>query len=72
MFLLVAVPHYLFELTGWLGAAMVVHHVNAYLVVPSMTSYLVGLSVAQNKFNSLKFDKEEWPRSRRNLIPFLF
>ena len=46
--------------------------VNAYLIVLPMTSYLTGLSVAQNKFNRLKFDEEELPRSRRNLIPFLF
>ena len=72
MFSLVAAPHYLFELAGWLGAATVVHHVNAYLVVLSMTSYLAGRSVAQNEFNRLKFDEGEWPRSRRNLVPFLF
>lgn len=72
MFSLVAAPHYLFELVGWLGVALVVDHVNAYLVVLSMTSYLAGRSVAQNEFNRLKFDEKEWPRSRRNLIPFVF
>ena len=72
LFSLVAAPHYLFELVGWLGVALVVDHVNAYLVVLSMSSYLAGRSVAQNEFNRLKFDEKEWPRSRRNLIPFVF
>jgi len=72
LFKYVAAPHYLFELITWLGVAIVSEHLNVYLIVISMTSYLAGRSVAQNNWNRLKFSKEEWPASRRNLIPFLF
>ena len=72
LFEYVAAPHYLFELITWLGVAIVSEHLNVYLIVISMTSYLAGRSVAQNNWNRLKFSKEEWPASRRNLIPFVF
>lgn len=66
----VATPHYLFELVGWLGIAIVLKHINSYLVFASMSSYLAGRSVAQNEFNRAKF--EDWPNDRKNLIPFIF
>ena len=66
----VATPHYLFELVGWLGIAIVSKHINSYLVFASMSSYLAGRSVAQNEFNRAKF--EDWPSDRKNLIPFIF
>ncbi len=72
LFSYVATPHYFFELIGWLGIAMVSNHLNAYLVVASMSSYLAGRSVAQNEFNKEKFDEKDWPRNRKNLIPFIF
>ena len=71
LFSYVAAPHYLFELIGWLGIAVVSNHLNAYLVFAGMTSYLSGRSVAQNDFNRRKFD-DEWPANRKNLIPFIF
>ncbi|KAL3796414.1 hypothetical protein HJC23_004211 [Cyclotella cryptica] len=72
LFEYVACPHYLFELVGWLGIAIVSHHLNVYLVVASMSSYLGGRSVAQNEFNRKTFDERDWPRSRKNIVPFLF
>jgi hypothetical protein len=66
----VATPHYLFELIGWLGIAIVANHFNIYLVFAGMSSYLAGRSIAQNEFNRAKFD--DWPEERRNLIPFVF
>ncbi|KAL7520786.1 hypothetical protein ACHAWX_005498 [Stephanocyclus meneghinianus] len=72
LFEFVACPHYLFELVGWLGIAIVSHQLNVYLVVASMSSYLGGRSVAQNDFNRKTFDVREWPRSRKNIVPFLF
>ena len=70
LFEYVATPHYLFELVGWLGIAIVSKHINSYLVFASMASYLAGRSVAQNEFNRAKF--EDWPSDRKNLIPFIF
>ena len=68
----VAAPHYLFELIGWLGIAIASNHLNVYLVFASMSSYLSGRSVAQNDFNRKKFSNDEWPETRKNLIPFVF
>ena len=70
LFSYVATPHYLFELIGWLGIAIVANHLNSYLVFAGMCSYLAGRSVAQNEFNREKFD--DWPAERKNLIPFVF
>jgi len=72
LFDFVAAPHYLFELMAWLGIAMVSQHLNAYLVFFSMTSYLSGRAYSQNEWNMSKFSEEEWPRSRKNIVPFLF
>mmetsp|Transcript_24658 Transcript_24658/g.59462 ORF Transcript_24658/g.59462 Transcript_24658/m.59462 type:complete len:266 (-) Transcript_24658:11-808(-) len=72
LFEYVAAPHYLFELIGWLGIAVVSHHLNAYLVFACMASYLSGRSVAQNDYNRRSFGEKSWPDQRRNLIPFVF
>lgn len=72
MFEFVATPHYLFELIGWLGIAIVSHQLNVYLVVTSMMSYLGGRSVAQNEFNRKTFGEKDWPSSRKNMVPFMF
>jgi len=68
----VATPHYLFELIGWLGIAIVSHHINVYLTFAGMCSYLGGRSVAQNEFNRRNFDEKEWPIERKNMVPFIF
>merc|ERR1712232_755540 len=72
LFDFVAAPHYLFELMGWFGIAVVANHLNAYLTFGSMCSYLAGRAVSQNAWNQKVFSKEEWPSSRKNLIPFVF
>ncbi|KAL7493203.1 hypothetical protein ACHAWT_004499 [Skeletonema menzelii] len=72
MFNYCAAPHYLFELIGWAGVAIVSDHLNVYLAMAGMTSYLAGRSVAQNDFNRTKFKEKDWPRDRKNLVPFVF
>jgi len=72
LFRYVAAPHYLFELLGWLGIAIVSQHGNAYLVVASMGSYLTGRAVAQNAWNRAKFTDQNWPSTRKNIVPFVF
>lgn len=71
LFKYVAAPHYLFELIGWLGMGIACHHANALLIFTSMSSYLGGRSVAQNKWNMEKFPIE-WPSTQKNMIPFIF
>lgn len=72
LFEFVAAPHYLFELIAWWGIGLVAMHWNALLVAATMTSYLGGRSVAQNRWNRQKFGSDGWPASRKNLVPFLF
>jgi very-long-chain enoyl-CoA reductase len=72
LFSYVAAPHYLFELLGWTGIAIVSDHLNVYLLLAGMTSYLAGRSVAQNEFNRKRFNEKDWPTDRKNLIPFVF
>lgn len=71
MFEYVATPHYLFELIGWLGIAIVAWHGNAFLFFMGMCSYLGGRSWAQHDWNKTNFGKE-WPVLRKSLIPFVF
>ena len=66
-----ACPHYGFELVSWLGVAVLALQLNAFLVFCGMASYLGGRSVATSKWYRAKF-KEEYPASRRNMVPFLF
>ena len=47
LFSYIATPHYLFELIGWLGIAIVSNHLNVYLVFAAMSSYLGGRSVTK-------------------------
>ena len=72
LFEYVAAPHYLFELIGWLGIAIVSEQLTAYLVFGGMVSYLSARSLNQNAWNKQKFSDKEWPTSRKNLIPFLY
>lgn len=69
LFSFVAAPHYLFEIIAWLGMALVAQQVNAFLVAASMASYLAGRAKATNNFNMEKFGEEEWPRSRKAILP---
>lgn len=72
LFIYCAAPHYFFELIGWAGVAIVADHLNVYLAMAGMTSYLAGRSVAQNDFNRTRFKEKDWPRDRKNLVPFVF
>lgn len=72
LFAYVAAPHYLFELIGWLGVAIASEQITSYLIFGGMTMYLSARSINQNQWNCNKFSDKEWPRSRRNMIPFIF
>ena len=69
LFKFVATPHYFFELVAWYGIALIAQQGNALLVAMSMTSYLVGRSVATNKWNKINIPGYE---DRKNIIPCLF
>jgi hypothetical protein len=72
LFEYVAAPHYMFELIGWLGIAVASHSLTGYLTFMSMSAYLAARASNNNEWNREKFTENEWPASRRNLVPFLF
>jgi very-long-chain enoyl-CoA reductase len=68
----VAAPHYLFEIICWVGIALVAQQFNAFLEIPSCLVYLGARARNANNLYFDTFSKEEWRRSRKNLIPFLY
>ncbi|EEC47706.1 predicted protein [Phaeodactylum tricornutum CCAP 1055/1] len=72
LFSLVAAPHYMFELVAWLGIACAAQQANAFLTFASMCSYLAGRAYKTNEIYCNQFNEDEWPRSRKNMLPWLF
>jgi len=72
LFSVVATPHYFFELTAWYGLACVSQQLHAFLAAAGMTSYLAGRAVRTNQMYRETFSKEEWPRSKKALVPGIF
>lgn len=72
LFSLVAAPHYLFEITAFLGIAGAAQSTHALLAALGMASYLAGRAVLTNKFYQERFDESQWPSSRKAILPFLF
>lgn len=72
LFRFVAAPHYLFELVAWVGIALASQQLTSYLNLASMTLYLLARSYNQNLWNKTKFSEDDWPSTRKNLIPFIF
>jgi hypothetical protein len=72
LFEYVATPHYLFELIGWVGIAVGSHSLTGYLTFMAMSAYLGARASDSNEWNRKKFTDDEWPASRRNLVPFIF
>ena len=68
----VAAPHYLFEITAFLGIAYASQSLHALLAALGMASYLTGRAVLTNKFYQDTFDKSEWSRDKKAIIPFVF
>jgi len=72
LFSFVAAPHYFFELVAWLGMACVAQQTNAFLTAACMASYLAGRAVKTNEIYQNKFSTEEWPESRKAIVPGIF
>lgn len=70
LFEYVACPHYLFELIGWLGTALVSQHCFALATLGAMTVYLSDRAVGQTEWNRKKLPN--YPGHRKNLLPFIF
>lgn len=72
LFCCVATPHYLFELVSWLGIAFASQQLCAFLEFLSHTGYLMGRAKNANNFYFDRFSEKEWPRTRKNIFPFLY
>lgn len=70
LFRWVACPHYLGEIIGWFGFALVFHHVVAWVVAGAMTLYLAGRA-----HQTLRWYGERMsplPPGWRRLVPFVY
>lgn len=72
LFELVAMPHYFFEVVAWLGVALTSQQLNAFVEVVSHFVYLAKRAHNTNQLYFTTFDEKEWPRSRKNLVPFVY
>ena len=72
LFEMVATPHYFFEVVAWVGIALVAQQFNAYMEIFSVLGYFWIRSKRTNEMYFKTFSKEEWPRSRKNLIPLVY
>jgi maltodextrin utilization protein YvdJ len=59
------------NLIMWLGIACVAQQANAFLVLAGMTSYLLARGKNTNDYYLAEFDKDEWPPTRKAVIPYL-
>lgn len=70
LFRWVACPHYLGEIVGWFGFAMVFHHVAAWVVAATMAVYLAGRAHHTLRWYRARF--EALPAGWRRLVPFVY
>ena len=70
LFDLVTAPHYLMELSAWLGMALMSRHLAAYMVFVWTCSYLLARAMRTHEWYQEKF--KDYPRERRVILPFLF
>jgi very-long-chain enoyl-CoA reductase len=69
LFQLVTCPHYLFEILGFFGFAMIAQTVYALAVATGTAAYLAGRSCATRRWYESKFD--EFPARIKALVPFV-
>lgn len=70
LFRWIACPHYFGEIIGWFGYAILFHHVGAYVILLTMTAYLMGRS-----HNTVKWYRERMdnvPTNWKRLFPFVY
>lgn len=75
LFSLVACPHYLFEITSWLGFALVSRVWGAWSFLALGTGILISYARARHLAYAQEFDGKEgrslYPKARRALVPFV-
>lgn len=69
LFEFVTCPHYLFEIIGFFGFAMISQTVYALAMASATAAYLIGRSFATRRWYESKF--EEFPTTIKALIPYI-
>ncbi|KAL5196810.1 hypothetical protein ABZP36_000322 [Zizania latifolia] len=69
LFGLVTCPHYLFEIVGFFGFAMIAQTVHALAVAAGTAAYLAGRSCATRRWYESKF--EDFPENIKALVPYV-
>lgn len=70
LFGLVICPHYLFEIIGFYGVALIAQTVYSFAFALGTTFYLMGRSSATKKWYLSKF--EDFPKEIKSLVPYIF
>ncbi len=65
----VACPHYLFEIIGWVGIALMSQYLFTWMSMIAMTGYLTVRSLKTLKWYQQKF--ADFPKERKALVPFI-
>jgi len=65
----VTAPHYLMELSAWLGIAFMSRHFAAYLIFAWTCSYLFARAARTHEWYLEKF--ADYPKDRRVIVPFI-
>ncbi|KAL5197080.1 hypothetical protein ABZP36_000592 [Zizania latifolia] len=69
LFGLVTCPHYLFEIVGFFGFAMIAQTVHSLAVAAGTAAYLAGRSCATRRWYESKF--EDFPEHIKALVPYV-
>ncbi|KAF0907951.1 hypothetical protein E2562_022337 [Oryza meyeriana var. granulata] len=69
LFGLVTCPHYLFEIVGFFGFAMIAQTAHAFAIASGSAAYLAGRSCATRRWYESKF--EDFPASIKALVPYV-
>ncbi|MCK6566964.1 MAG: hypothetical protein DCC59_00600 [Chloroflexi bacterium] len=69
LFRYVVCPHYLFEIVGWAGIALLSRHSTTWLNLLAMTSFLVGQGLRALSWYRATF--KDFPKDKKAILPFI-
>ena len=62
-------PHYLFEIIGWIGIALLSRHSAVWMNLLAMTSFLIGQGIRALSWYRATF--EDFPKDRKAILPYI-
>lgn len=69
LFRYVICPHYLFEIIGWVGIALLSRHSAVWMNMLAMVSFLTGQGLRALSWYKATF--EDFPKNRKAILPFI-